>query len=200
MGKIKTAFEGAWYYCWGHLFSLFIYDKKYLKGRWFTGKLNGLCSIGWRWVVHDALGRKRTGNNLQARYPVSQSSIVVWPQNIEFHPDDLNNFQSFGQYYQAIGKITIGRGTYIAPNVGLITSNHDLNNLDNHLPPKPITLGERCWIGMNSVILPGVTLGEGTIVGAGSVVTKSFPEGQCIIAGNPAKMIRKLESEKGDNK
>ena len=46
---------------------------------------------------------------------------------------------------------------------------------------------------MNSVILPGVTLGNHTIVGAGSIVTKSFSEGNCIIAGNPAKKIRDFE-------
>ena len=45
---------------------------------------------------------------------------------------------------------------------------------------------------MNSVILPGVVLGEKTIVGAGSVVTKSFLEGYCVIAGNPAKKIKDL--------
>ena len=52
------------------------------------------------------------------------------------------------------------------------------------------------WIGMNSVILPGVTLGPGTVVGAGSVVTHSFPEGHCVIAGVPAKLIRNLQNEK----
>ena len=49
---------------------------------------------------------------------------------------------------------------------------------------------------MNSVILPGVRLGTRTIVGSGSVVTKSFPEGYCIIAGSPAKIIRHLDKEK----
>lgn len=43
---------------------------------------------------------------------------------------------------------------------------------------------------MNSVILPGVVLGNNTIVGAGSIVTKSFIEGNCIIAGNPAIKIK----------
>jgi acetyltransferase-like isoleucine patch superfamily enzyme len=46
---------------------------------------------------------------------------------------------------------------------------------------------------MNAVILPGVTLGDHTIVGAGSVVTKSFENGNCVIAGNPAKIIKNLE-------
>ena len=49
---------------------------------------------------------------------------------------------------------------------------------------------------MNSIILPNVTLGDFTIVGAGSVVTKSFPEGYCVIAGNPAKIIKQLDKEK----
>ncbi len=200
MGRIKAGIKGAWYYCWGHILGLFVYDKKYLQGKWFEGKLKGMCSQGWRWVVHDAIGRMIIRNNRHARFPISQFCTAINPENIEFHPDDLNNFQGNGQYYQAIGRIIIGKGTYIAPNVGLITSNHDPNNLDNHLPSKPITLGERCWIGMNSVILPGVTLGDGTIVGAGSIVTKSFPEGHCVIAGNPAKLIKLVETDKGEAK
>ena len=48
---------------------------------------------------------------------------------------------------------------------------------------------------MGAKILPEVELGDFTIVGAGSVVTKSFPEGYCVIAGNPAKLIRKLDPE-----
>jgi acetyltransferase-like isoleucine patch superfamily enzyme len=57
---------------------------------------------------------------------------------------------------------------------------------------KDVVIGNKCWIGMNAMILPGVHLGDNTIVGAGSVVTKSFPEGNVVIAGNPAKLIKKL--------
>ena len=46
--------------------------------------------------------------------------------------------------------------------------------------------------GMNAVVLPGVKLGNGTIVGAGSIVTHSF-EGHCIIAGNPARLLKYLK-------
>jgi len=77
--------------------------------------------------------------------------------------------------------------------VGIITANHDPADLCRHLPGKPVELGECCWIGMNSVILPGVTLGPHTIVGAGSVVTHSFADGYCVIAGNPARLVRTLD-------
>jgi acetyltransferase-like isoleucine patch superfamily enzyme len=49
---------------------------------------------------------------------------------------------------------------------------------------------------MNAVILPSVRLGDFTVVGAGSVVTKSFNEGYCIIAGNPATKIKSLDKHK----
>ena len=86
----------------------------------------------------------------------------------------------------------MGKDVWIAQNVGLITENHDPKNPENHLEPKNIVIGDRCWIGMNAVILPGVILGNNTTVGAGSIVTHSFPNGNCVIAGNPARLIRTL--------
>jgi acetyltransferase-like isoleucine patch superfamily enzyme len=119
---------------------------------------------------------------------------VTNPRNIKFHINDLNNFQGTGSYFQAIGEgeINIGKGCWIASNVGLITANHDIHDPDKHVASKEIVLGDKCWVGMNSVILPGVTLGANTTVGAGAVVTKSFPEGNCVIAGNPARKIKDI--------
>jgi len=174
-----------------------VYDSQYLTGKWFEQDGQPVIT-GWRWVIRDSTDRKRLGTNGDTPWPVSTFSCVTGACNITFHPDDLNNFQGIGCYFQGIGKITIGRGTYIAANVGIITANHSMDNLNEHDEPEPVTLGNRCWIGMNSVILPGVTLGDHTIVGAGSVVTKSFPDGDCVIAGNPARMIRRLNSLEGE--
>lgn len=167
-------------------------DKQYLSGRWFTEENN---YIGWNWVIRTAKERRNSGVNLNVPWPVSSRSQVVGARNIIFDPDDLNNFQHFGCYFQGKGKIVIGKGTYIAPNVGIITANHDLTDLDKNAPPKDVVIGEKSWIGMNSMILPGVCLGPHTVVGAGSVVTKSFVEGYCVLAGNPAREIKKIEEE-----
>ena len=55
----------------------------------------------------------------------------------------------------------------------------------------PIVIGNDCFIGMNSIILKGTTLGDNVVVGAGSVVHGVFPD-NCVIAGNPAKIVKHL--------
>lgn len=170
------------------------YDKKYLTGRYFEGDLYGA-----KWLLQCFWSQKFGGTNSDSKWPVSPKVTVVNSKNIFFSPNDLHIFQTFGTYFQAIdAKIIIGEGTYIAPNVGLITTNHDPENLDKHLLGKNIVIGKKCWIGMNAIILPGVKLGDGTIVGAGSVVTKSFESGMCTIAGNPAKIITYRNSQVKD--
>lgn len=57
---------------------------------------------------------------------------------------------------------------------------------------KDITIGKNCFIGCNSIILKGTVLGDGCVVGAGAVVAGKFRD-NCVIAGNPAKVIRELE-------
>lgn len=56
---------------------------------------------------------------------------------------------------------------------------------------KPIVLEADVWVGTGAIILGGVTVGEGSIVGAGAVVTKSVPPFS-IVAGNPAKVVKKI--------
>lgn len=60
----------------------------------------------------------------------------------------------------------------------------------NHLS-RPITIGDRCWIGYGNLITKNAQIADGSIVGAGSVVTKPFMEQNVAIAGNPAKIVRR---------
>lgn len=56
----------------------------------------------------------------------------------------------------------------------------------------PIIIEDDVWVEAHSIILKGVTIGARSIIGAGSVVTKSIPA-DCVAAGNPCKVIKKLE-------
>lgn len=100
--------------------------------------------------------------------------------------------QRSGCYIQGRGKVFIGDYVEVASNVVVISGNHDLYNQDIGVEKETI-IGDYCWLASNVSILAGVVLGPRTIVGAGSVVTKSFPEGNCVIAGNPAKIIKTLD-------
>jgi acetyltransferase-like isoleucine patch superfamily enzyme len=139
--------------------------------------------------------QKVVGINRLAYWPVHHSSVISGSIRNIYCGIEASPGLSNGCYIQAIGKIYIGDYTLIAPNVGIISANHSVFNASEYLPSE-VRIGAYCWIGMNSVILPGIVLGDFTIVGAGSVVTNSFPNGFCIIAGNPAKLLRVLDTSK----
>lgn len=83
------------------------------------------------------------------------------------------------------------------PNVHIISASHDLNDYENHTSGPAIKIGDNCWIGSGSIILPGVELANHIVIAAGSVVNKSFTEDNLLIGGIPAKIIKKLNTYKG---
>ncbi|MFR6310842.1 DapH/DapD/GlmU-related protein [Anaerofustis stercorihominis] len=91
----------------------------------------------------------------------------------------------------AAGGIIIDDDVQIAPKVTILTVNHD-HYERNICICKTVHIKKGAWIGSESTILPGVTIGENAIVGAGSVVTKDVPD-NCVVVGNPAKIIKKLD-------
>ncbi len=64
------------------------------------------------------------------------------------------------------------------------------NILDSYRHKGDTVIQDGVWIGMRSMILPGITLGEGCVIAAGSIVTKNIPP-YCIVGGNPSKIIKK---------
>lgn len=94
-------------------------------------------------------------------------------------------------YIQGINGIEIGDNTIFASGVKLISANHDFNKRAEALKARPIIIGKNVWLGANVVILPGVMIGDNSIVAAGAVVTKNV-ESNCMVAGTPAKLIKRL--------
>lgn len=123
-------------------------------------------------------------------WPVHSSSTVGNWQSIRIGIETSPGLMP-GCYIQGLGGISIGDYTQIAANVGIISANHKLTDNRAHVK-KSVEIGSYCWLGFGATILPGVTLGDFTIVGAGAIVTKSFPEGYAVIAGNPAKLIKRI--------
>jgi maltose O-acetyltransferase len=84
----------------------------------------------------------------------------------------------------------------IGPNTLIATVNHPMSPKQRRqkmAQGMPVTIGNDVWIGGNCTILPGVTIGNNVVVAAGAVVTKDVPD-NCLVAGVPAKVIRKLDN------
>ncbi len=104
----------------------------------------------------------------------------------------------------AINYIYVGNNVLIGSKVYISDHSHGDTTLDDlKLPPIDRTLHSKggvvikdnVWIGEGVTILPAVTIGENSIIGANSVVTKSFPA-NCVIGGNPAKVIKEIINKK----
>lgn len=183
--RILNGIEAVFIFAMVKLFGRCAYQKKYLSGRWFQY----FYSPGWRWAFNGMFAKLFTGAGRGIPWPVSSQGS--FGKGVEFDVDDLNNFQ-VSSFFQTFGeaRIAIGKGSLIARGAALVTTNHDPENPAMHLPPQDIVIGERCWLGANVAVMPGVVLGPGTVVGANAVVTKSFPDGHCLIAGAPARKIK----------
>ncbi|MBK8805098.1 MAG: acyltransferase [Bacteroidales bacterium] len=95
------------------------------------------------------------------------------------------------------GSLVIGKNSLLSENVSIQTHDHGINPRSEPIP-KSLKIGENVWIGMNALILSNVReIGDNSIIGAGSVVTKPVPS-NCIVAGNPATIIRYLNGSSID--
>lgn len=101
---------------------------------------------------------------------------------VDVHP---TAFLSFGFKVDKANPdgVHIGAETYVAS--GAIILAHDFV----HRRHADTYIGEKCFIGSNSMIMPGLRIGNQVIVGGGSIVTHDVPD-NCIVAGNPAKVIK----------
>lgn len=124
------------------------------------------------------------------------SSDFLFFKNITFLENkNINTFLSFAiskrLYINALNGIEISSNVLIAPDVKIISANHNFLNFEIYEKSKPIKIDENVWIGANSIILPGVKIGKNSIIAAGSIVTRDVDDNS-LCAGNPAKFIKKI--------
>lgn len=141
---------------------------------------------------------KHFGKNAAFRpgsYTVAPSKISLG-KNVVIRP---NSFLFAFPGKEQEGHITIKDNVLVGSGVHIYVSNHSFSDISRpiieqgHDKPKDVLLNEGCWIGANSIILGGVTIGKNAVIGAGSVVTRSVPA-YCVAVGNPAKIIKRLNT------
>lgn len=101
----------------------------------------------------------------------------------------------------AQGDVTIGDNVLFADRVCIIANEHNYQDVtrpikDQGCYSRSIAIGEGSWIGINVTILQGTVIGKNCVIGAGSVVKGTFPD-CCVIAGNPARVIKSYDTESG---
>lgn len=108
-----------------------------------------------------------------------------------------NFYANYGCCILDVCKVTIGDDVMFAPNVGIYAACHPIDptvRASGLECGKPITIGDRVWIGGHSCVCPGVTIGSNVVIGAGSVVCKDIPD-NVVAAGNPCRVIRTITKE-----
>lgn len=95
--------------------------------------------------------------------------------------------------------IQIGDFVTISRGAKIISTGYDLDEFFSsgeriHITDQPVYIGDYCWICVDAIILPGVKItGTHVIVAAGAVVTKDITESRVIVAGNPAKIVKRMD-------
>jgi acetyltransferase-like isoleucine patch superfamily enzyme len=141
-------------------------------------------------VLLMGMRQKLIGLNKAVPWPVHNSSVVRSPEKI-IQGTKAPGI-SIACYIDGRNGIEIGDNVWIGPRVSIISQNHDLNNYAKYIDTKPIKIGKNCLLTSNCVILPGVEIGEHTVIAANAVVNQSFLEGNQVLAGNPAKVVKQL--------
>lgn len=121
-------------------------------------------------------------------WPVHHSSLVYDQHKIKIGKGVAPGSMP-GNYIQGKNGIIFGNNVWIAPGVGIISANHDIDNYHKWKVSPPIEIGNNVWIGMNAVILPGIKIGDNVVIGANSLVNRDIPA-NTVAAGNPCRVIK----------
>ena len=183
--------------CYWNRAKLRLYGIKYGRNCIIHGYLgiklspNSTISIGNNFYMSSGDHVNPLARNIQGHICVNKGAKLIIGNHVGMSSSVLRAHKS----------IVIGDNVKFGANVIIMDSDaHSMNFLHRrelsvdmaHKADAEVVIEDDVFIGMNTVILKGVTVGARSVIGAGSVVVKSIPA-DCIAAGNPARVIKRLE-------
>ena len=133
-----------------------------------------------------------TGANVGRNVRICSSVTIIGSGHLEVGEDTWIGHKVL---ICAGSQVTIGRAVDIGPRVYIGTGTHEISLNQAHSAGaginKDIVVGDGVWIGVGSIVLPGVSIGDKAIIAAGAVVTENVPP-RVLVGGVPARMIRDL--------
>jgi acetyltransferase-like isoleucine patch superfamily enzyme len=146
--------------------------------------VNRIPLVGARMRAYAALGVKFD--------EISTTQISLGVEMWIGHRLTMGARSTIGQrcYIDARAGIRVDSDVSVSREAALLTATHDPDDPEFAATLAPVHLEQRCWIGMRSLVMPGVRVGEGAVVAAGALVTSDV-ERYTVVAGIPAKILRK---------
>lgn len=105
---------------------------------------------------------------------------------------------NYGTEISLVKEVSIGSYSLISIDCLIYDTDwHSLDGLDREVPAAPTRIGRGVWLGARVTVLKGVSIGDNTVVAANSVVTRDLPD-SVLAAGNPARVVRRIERRRWD--
>ncbi|PMB65424.1 Maltose O-acetyltransferase [Beauveria bassiana] len=129
---------------------------------------------------------------------IGKGAYIEPPLNVDYGCNIVigdNFYSNFNLVILDCAIVQIGNRVQFGPFVSIFAATHETgvqSRRDGVEYATPVVIGDDCWIGGNTTIMPGVTIGKGCTVGAGSIVTKSIPDFS-VALGTPARVIKKVD-------
>lgn len=173
-----------------------IMNQRDARPRWYVRLLAPLYQHrGWGAKIYRSV---RMDTPPYRRFSLGQHSVVESFCCINNAVGDviIGDYTRIGLHNTIIGPVTIGNHVNLAQGITVTALNHNFSEPGKRIDEQGVStgqvvIGDDVWIGANAVVLPNVSIGCHSVVAAGAVVTKDVPDG-CVVAGVPAKIIKRL--------